>query len=338
MINLSVSVILCVHDGAARISTALGGLASQRAEGLSWELVVVDNASSDGSGEVARSLWASLGSPVPLRVLREPRLGLMNARLAGFAAASGDVLVMVDDDNRLESEWLVRCARLMTEQPRVGAAGGWCRLDLKGAMAPPWFESVAHMFAVGPQGSERGDVTETRGLLWGAGLAVRRAALDSLFAIGFKPLVAGRTGYDASGGEDSELCLALRLAGWRLWYEPMLILHHAIEPHRLTWSYVRRLAAASGRVSIRLDPYYWAMRARSLRRIQMTWQWQLAATARRAPLGIVPYESRPGDTAGLAREAARARMIALLSRRGAYDEAVRRVMALPWPMRGGASA
>ena len=55
--------------------------------GVSWEVIVVDNASTDNTIEVATRCWPS-DAPASLRVVREPRIGLINARVRGFAEAS----------------------------------------------------------------------------------------------------------------------------------------------------------------------------------------------------------------------------------------------------------
>jgi hypothetical protein len=100
---------------------------------------------------------------------------------------------------------------------------------------------------VGQQAPKAGDVTWTRGFLWGAGLTVRREALAQLFDGGFCSALGDRNGQTLSSGGDSELCFAMRLAGWRLYYEPQMRFKHFIPEGRLKWNYVRRLHRGFGR-------------------------------------------------------------------------------------------
>jgi glycosyltransferase involved in cell wall biosynthesis len=87
----SVSVVIPCLDEAATIGECVrGALQTLRAEGLAGEVIVVDNGSGDGSGELAAAAGA--------RVVRESRRGYGSAYLAGLAAATGDHIIMVDAD------------------------------------------------------------------------------------------------------------------------------------------------------------------------------------------------------------------------------------------------
>ena len=68
--------------------------------------------------------------------------------------------------------------------------------------------------------------------------------------------MVGRQGSCLSAGEDTELCLALRLAGWTLRYDPRLRLIHHLPADRLNWPYLRALQRGFGSASIQLAPYH----------------------------------------------------------------------------------
>ena len=92
----------------------------------------------------------------------------------------------------------------MSTHPTVGACGGHNAPDLT-PEPPAWFSRFAGPYAVGPQGPpEGGDVTESRGFLWTAGLCLRRAAWEGLRTAGFSPMLIGREGDAASSGEDTD--------------------------------------------------------------------------------------------------------------------------------------
>ena len=68
--RLGVSFLLCTYNGANRLAETLACLAAQDAPaGIPWEIVFVDNASTDGSAIVAQEFWEGLGAPAPLRQL-----------------------------------------------------------------------------------------------------------------------------------------------------------------------------------------------------------------------------------------------------------------------------
>ena len=216
-----VSVIVCCHNSSERLPTTLEYLNAQECDSIPWEIVLVDNASTDDTANVARNIWSHSACRTPLRVVTEANLGLAFARQRGVSEADYEFLCFVDDDNWVSRDWVKRVWNVMTRNPRVAACGGTSQAEF-GTNRPAWFDSYAHLYAVMPESEVNGDVTFSR-TLWGAGLTIRRSALNQLSEqFGFESVLVGRRGTQLSSGEDTELCLALRLAGWSLWLEPSL--------------------------------------------------------------------------------------------------------------------
>jgi GT2 family glycosyltransferase len=188
----------------------------------------------------------------------EPRLGLSHARHRGFSEAKYEIVSFIDDDNWVCRDWVQLVSKLMGQSPNVGACGGYNEPVCE--IAPPyWFEIYKAAYAIGAQGSEPGDISNGRGFLWGAGMSVRKSSWQQLVSHGFQQLLLDRTGDLAAGGGDAELSLALRLAGWKLWYEPRLRLRHYVPTPRLEWSYLRSLYRGFGASSVYLDLYSYAL-------------------------------------------------------------------------------
>ncbi|MCB1866194.1 MAG: glycosyltransferase family 2 protein [Chromatiales bacterium] len=248
-----VTVVVCCHNSAQRLPQTLAALAVQQlADARPWEVLVVDNASTDNTREVARQCWSS-DAPAPLRCVEERELGVGPAREAGFGAARYPYVSFVDDDNWPEPDWVERVAQTLDRHPEVGAVGGLNSVAHETPL-PAWFETFQGCYAIGPQGAP-GDVTDSRGFLWGAGLSVRRAAWAALRAEGTAPLVQGRRGDRLLSGEDSELCIHLTRRGWRLYYEPTLRLQHFMPAERLCWSYLCRLRRGFGAQNACLETF-----------------------------------------------------------------------------------
>jgi len=237
----TVSVIVPTHaPHPGRLVRTLLGLSFQTLPVDRWELVVVDNRSPK---QVAPNLrWHP-----DARVVREDRLGLTNARLAGGAATRGGVLVFVDDDNVLDPDYLAMVADLFATHSRLGAAGGKSLPEWEVEPAE-WVREFAGTLALRDLGDERriaGPIhpgyPEFSPL--GAGMAVRRTAWDA-----FTRSLAGdcsapldRTGKELSSGGDNDIVLRVLRAGWQVGYFPELKLTHLIPAGRLTRNYLARL-------------------------------------------------------------------------------------------------
>lgn len=332
---LGISVLVCAHNGAERLPGTLRHLAAQRTPpGLPWEVLLIDNASTDGTATAARALWPA-GAPARLRVVSEPRPGLRLARECGFRESCWPLLVFIDDDNRIAPDYLARAAGIMARKPEVAACGG--RAEPVCEVAPPaWFPNHAHAYATGPQGNPRGDEPGPRPQLWGAGLVIRRPALDALRAGGFRPLSMGRTEGRLDAGEDTELCLALRLAGWQLWYDPGLRLDHWIPRSRLEWRYLRRLTRGFGATF--LDPYWHELDPlwRDIPAWRRTWLMAVLRELRVLPRWLPHWprawgrDGGEGDARVLQVEHALGRWAALARTAGSYADHCRAIRNAPW--------
>jgi glycosyltransferase involved in cell wall biosynthesis len=282
-LSAGVSVVICCHNSSVRLPETLRHLAAQIVrKDTPWELVVVDNASTDETADTARRIWAERET-APLRVIPEPRLGLSYARERAFHDARYEFIVFVDDDNWLCEDWVQTVADLMVEHPEVAACGGVSEAVCE-IPPPSWFDRCSLLYAISPEIWTGGDITTSRGMLWGAGLTIRKSAWQQLVDNQFRSQLVGRKGKSLTAGEDAELCLALRLADWRIWYEPKLRLRHFLPAGRLTWSYLRRLHRGSGRASVGLDPYFFSLRMTenpSAPRHEHFWLWQVAASLKR---------------------------------------------------------
>lgn len=334
--SLGVSVVVCCHNSAHLLPETLGRLAAQAFKGAipPCEVIVVDNASTDKTSEIAAASWP-VDCRIPLRVVVEPELGLTAARLRGIAEARHELVCFIDDDNRVNSNWLETVSLLVCEHPEVGAFGGQIEAISEKTL-PIWFDRFQNFYAVGQQGEKAGDVTESRGYLWGAGLCLRRRAWQTLSDNNFHFRLSDRKGQLLSSGGDAELCYALRLAGWRLWYEPRLKMQHFIPESRLTWDYLRRVSRGFGAATAGIDAYELAIHspARGVDNLRQTWGWQILATIKalfRNPLKLLraSLSLMEGDPDVLQIENLWGRLLELLRNRRNYVLNLRLMKARP---------
>jgi hypothetical protein len=230
----------------------------------------------------------------------------------------------------------------METDPGVGGCGGLNDARVA-APAPDWFERYRWSFAVGPQGRFPDAEDNDAPSLWGAGLTVRASAWRTIVQRGFQPRLSDRAGVALSGAGDTEICLALRLAGWRLRYEPRLRLTHFLPDQRLQWPYLRRLHRAFGASAPLLDPYWAALdegpMAASPPRTQR-WSWQALVVVRwllAHPAATLRFHGGEGDAVMLQREGQLGKLGCLLRLLSRYNASFAAVRLASWRARAGAA-
>ncbi|GGZ12814.1 hypothetical protein GCM10007049_00640 [Echinicola pacifica] len=230
---MGISVIICTHNGSKKIEFALHSLISQSFIG-EWELIVVNNNSSDDTIQVCTKILAQ--SNLDWKIVNEFKIGLSHARLRGIMESNYDILLFCDDDNALSIGYLDHGYVQMNNNPQIGAIGG-CGIPVIEKEAPQWFLKYSHSYAVGPQGVADGILDSSKAELYGAGVFMRKAPLLKLWKCGIEPILTGRIGGKLMAGEDIELCYLLQYMGYNLAYESNLTFYHQITQQRLTWEY-----------------------------------------------------------------------------------------------------
>ena len=247
-----ISLLICTHNSSKIIEKTLSYLSKQKVRSsIPWEVVLVDNASTDGTAEIAKSFW---NSDTPLRIVYEPKPGVAYARSTGMNACQYSYIGFIDDDNWVMENWVEAAYASMESHPDAGAIGGPSEAVFE-SPAPEWFTQYSKNYAVGEQYDKPGKIEEFNKLLWGAGMVLRKEAWDLLFAHGYEPIHESRSGKNLSSGEESEILLLFKLMGLSLYYDPELKIKHFMTSERLNWKYYLRLRKSLGASSIYLDIY-----------------------------------------------------------------------------------
>lgn len=237
-----VSIIICCHNGARRLPETVRYIAQQKVPAfIPWELILVDNASTDNSVNITEAVWDVYRPTGTLRVVSESQLGLSFARARGFREARYEYVIMCDDDNWLWPDYVSLTYSIMDRNSRIGALGGFGKIVFE--EEPQGWLKNSRIFAAGEQWHTTGKVKSCR--IYGAGCAVRKSAYEKLRQVGFKSLLVDRKGSELSSGGDHELCYALSIMGYDIWYDDRLKFFHFITKERLTWEYFIRYAKES---------------------------------------------------------------------------------------------
>lgn len=246
----SATVLICTYNRASRLAETLESLRAVRTP-RSWDVIVVDNNSTDDTRAVVESRVAAF--PAPLVYLFESRQGKSNALNTGLARARGDVIVFTDDDVRVTPAWLDAACRPL-EGPRAVAYSGGPVRPIWEIPPPVWFDQARGdlwgTLAILDYGPDGFVFEDRKRVPLGANMAVRRSLIGSIG--GFNPDL-GRRGNSLLGQEQAEFFARARAAGARGRYVPDMEVHHHVPAGRLTKQYFRRWWFWKGVSRARLD-------------------------------------------------------------------------------------
>jgi glycosyltransferase involved in cell wall biosynthesis len=236
--QVDATVLICTYNRAAYLGRTLDSLASMPPNpGFSWDLLVVDNNSSDETRAAVQSRIASF--PVPLRYLFEPRQGKSNALNTGMSAAQARVIVFTDDDVEVGPGWIDAAVRPLLERSDIDYTGGPVR-PIWGAPRPAWLDETGNLggtIAVKDHGDRAFIFEDERKTPLGVNMAVRRSLIERIG--GFRPDL-GRNGRALLGQEQAEFFYRSRQAGAKGRYVPEMVLDHVVPASRLTRAYFRK--------------------------------------------------------------------------------------------------
>lgn len=236
-----ITATICAHNAAPFLCDVVGSVMDQTLSPADYDVLVVDNDSTDDTGEVIASLSRDYADR--LRAVSEPNRGLSNARNKALTSATAPIVAFIDADAVADRDWLRRVLEVFDESPRAGVVGGTILVQWD-QPRPRWWDSR---------------LDEAMGFFWpadeklrthyprypyGGNFAVRQEAIRQAGA--YLPDL-GRQGKRLLAGEEGELCLRIEGAGWEIWFTPHAIVHHRTAAHRLKRSFIIKRAFHHGR-------------------------------------------------------------------------------------------
>jgi glycosyltransferase involved in cell wall biosynthesis len=245
----AISVVVCTHNRAAFLQQALDSLAGQTLDPRRYEVVVVNNGSTDETLATVRACQAD-HQTCTLRLVDEPALGLGHARNTGWKAAHGEYVAFMDDDARAEPRWLERALDLFERTDPVPIAVGGQIRPWYVSQKPAWYKDDYEVRSWGPE-RRRLSAGES---FSGCNMIFAKKTLQQLggFDVG-----VGMRGTRVSMGEETVLFNEI----WRrlgdqahLLYAPDMIVYHAVTSTKMTPRYHLSRWFVAGQVACRLDP------------------------------------------------------------------------------------
>ena len=215
-----------------------------------WELIVVNNASTDETERVLDTFVDRL----PLRRVFEPAPGLSHARNAAVRQASGDYVIWTDDDVLVDAAWLIAYERAIKRWPEAAVLGGPVRPRFEGT-PPPWLSANAQKiqaaFAARELGGEPFELTDDDRIPWGANFVVRMREQKQF---SYDPALGRKRSGGALGEETAVIRAILKSGGVGRWV-PDAVVEHWIPKGRQTISYLQSYYALVGKTYYRRSHY-----------------------------------------------------------------------------------
>ena len=242
---LDFTVAIPTYNGANRLPLVLEKLRSQiNTENISWEVIIVDNNSSDNTSKIVQDYQSRFSEFVSIRYLFEPQQGAAFARLKAIKEAKGTYIGFLDDDVLPEKNWIYAAYSFCQAHPQAGAVGGQIHGYFE-VEPPPEYKRVYPFLSIREHGSKpRLFEPNKLNLPTTASLVIsKKAGNESAPA---RPTLIGRIGKSMLGAEDYELLLYIHKNNWEIWYNPDMESYHKIPAHRLEKDYLLSLGRSCG--------------------------------------------------------------------------------------------
>lgn len=240
---LKISVVICTYNRAAYIKDAMDSLYGQTLPHEHFEVIVVNNNSTDGTQQVCESFIAT-HSDAQFYYFNEPRQGASFARNTGAAAARSPLLCFMDDDAVADPDYLERIVTFFETHPDAGGLGG--RIIPKYIPSEPVWMShyVSSLVGHFHYSDEVSEFAPTKYPLE-SNMIIRKKDFDAIN--GFNAALPGVVGTLRIGGEGKDFFLRLKQLGRTVYYDPAIRVQHVVETAKLTREYMYRVASGIGR-------------------------------------------------------------------------------------------
>jgi len=240
---MTLSIIICSYNRASYISDALTSLYNQSSELDNFEVIFVDNNSTDNTKEVY-AIWRQTNTNGQFTFISETKQGASFARNTGAAIAKGQWVCFMDDDAVATPNYVENILKHIQNKPDAVGFGG--RIIPKYIPSEPKWMSYYVSSLVGnfdyapiPCAFENGKYPLESNMI------VKKSVYDKIG--GFNVNLPGVVGTLRIGGEGKELFYKILALGHIIYYDPAICVHHVVEVKKLTSEYMYRVASGIGR-------------------------------------------------------------------------------------------
>jgi glucosyl-dolichyl phosphate glucuronosyltransferase len=236
-----VSVIICTYNRERYIFQALKCLAEQSLAPKDFEIVIVNNKSTDNTGAIAKK-FVDENPRLQVRYIEEHSQGLSFARNRGISESHGDLIVFIDDDAFAKRDFLAGIKSFFEKHPDASAIGGKIVPEFE-SCRPDWMSDyLLPLVAAIDLGEGVIEFPKNKFPL-GANMSFRRNLFQKYGTFNTE---LGRKGNNLLGSEEKDLFMRLKKDGLKIYYFPEASVRHIIPDSRLSMEYIRKQAIGVG--------------------------------------------------------------------------------------------
>lgn len=215
--QIDFSIVICTHNRASMLADCIESLLNQTVDKNRFEMIIVDNNSTDNTEETAKELVKNHNN---IKYFKESIIGYSAPRNCGWKNASGDIIAYIDDDEIAAPDWLESIEKTFRIEEKPDIVGGIYLIKYD-VTPPEWFSDSMG----GTNNNRQKGLLNQRAdcYLAGGNIAFKKEVLEKLN--GFSNDFDMKDGF-LMMGEDTDICQRAKNAGFKLFYDPEIKIYH----------------------------------------------------------------------------------------------------------------
>ena len=236
-----ISVVICTYNREKYLPVCLEYLKNQSAQKDSYEIVIINNNSTDSTDKICQNF---ISSNIEMNVTYaiEFNSGLSHARNKGIELSNGEIICFIDDDGFIFPEYIQNLKSCLINNPKINAFGGKI-YPMYESSPPKWMTRwLQPLLSVIDKGN---NIVLFKGTHYpiGANMGFKRNLINK---IGLFNTDLGRKGNSLLGGEEKDYFFKIKKIKEPIFFLPNVKIHHIIPDNRVTESYIRRMGIGIG--------------------------------------------------------------------------------------------